>query len=330
MAAQAAQWLVRMSSDDEGERRRARTAFEDWKRADPRHAAAAAGMERLLGQVQTVRDNGSSGAGNAALAAALTKQGKGGRRIKAYAAALALICTLAAPGWLALHAYPPSYLLADVRVGTGKWKTQILEDGTRITLNSASAVNLRYDATRRAIELIQGEILVDVAKDSTRPFLIETRDGSMRALGTRFVVSREADSTVLSVLESTVTVQTADQRRAKLVDSTRVEAGQAVRIRADGVGPLTAIDPRSVDDAWQQHRLFVNEQPLSEVLDTLSRYRTGLIQYDAAAIGHIRISAVLPLDDTDRALQLLAANLPGLRVRTYTPYLVRVDVSSAP
>ncbi|AVJ26671.1 FecR family protein [Achromobacter spanius] len=329
LAAQAAQWIVALSADDGIERERARTQFEAWKRADPRHAAAAAGMERLLGQVSDVRSTGTGGAGNAAVASMLAMQGKR-RRIKTYVAALALTCTLAVPAWMALQAYPPSYLLADVRAGTGQWKTQTLADGTRITLNSASAVNLRYDAARRTIELLQGEILVDVAKDAARPFVIETRDGAMRAVGTRFVVSREEDSTVLRVLESKVTVQTADQRRARSAESALIEAGQAVRIRPDGLGLVTAIDPRSVEDAWAQHRLFVEDRPLAEVLDTLNRHRSGHIQYDAAAIGHLRISAVLPLDDTDRALQLLAANLPGLRIRTYTPYLVRVDLPAAP
>ncbi|MDH0090145.1 FecR domain-containing protein [Achromobacter mucicolens] len=329
LAAQAAQWIVALSADDGIERERARTQFEAWKRADPRHAAAAAGMERLLGQVSDIRSTGTSGAGNAAVAAVLAMHGKR-RRIKTHVAAMALACMLAVPAWLAFQAYPPSYLMADVRAGTGQWKTQTLADGTRITLNSASAVNLRYDAARRAIELLQGEILVDVAKDPARPFLIETGDGAMRALGTRFVVSRHENSTVLQVLESKVSVQTADQRRARSTESTLIEAGQAVRIRPDGLDPIDSIDPRSVEDAWAQHRLFVDDRPLSEVLDALNRHRSGHIQYDASAIGHLRISAVLPLDDTDRALQLLAANLPGLRIRTYTPYLVRVDLPAAP
>lgn len=329
MAALAAHWMVQMSSDVEETRRRAHQEFDAWKRADPRHAAAAANMERLLGQVHAVRDTGTSGAGNAALASVLAGQGKR-RRVKYYAAGLALACVLAVPAWLVMQAYPPSYLMADVRAGTGQWKTQTLSDGTRITLNSASAVNLRYDASRRAIELLQGEILVDVAKDASRPFLIETRDGSMRALGTRFVVSREASSTVLSVLESRVTVQTAQQREAKSADSTLVQAGQSVRIVPHSVGPVTQIDARSLESVWMQHRLFADDRPLTEVLDTLSRYRSGHIDYDAASIRHIRISAVLPLDDTDRALQLLAANLPGLRIRTYTPLLVRVDMPAVP
>jgi transmembrane sensor len=328
IAAQAAEWIVRLSCDDAAERVAARRDFDAWKAADRRHAAAAAGMERLLLQVESVRANGAGEPGSAALAAALDARGKRGR-LKTYAAAVLLACTLAAPGWLALQAYPPAWLTADLRAGTGQWKTQVLDDGTRISINSGTAVNLRYDARRRALELVQGEILVEVAKDAARPFLVETRDGSMRALGTKFLVSREDGATRLSVLESRVSVQTDAQRRSGSRESIVVEAGHAVRIRPDGTDPIVAIDSGQIEAGWQQHRLFVHDRPLAEVLDTLARHRRGLIQYDAQAIAGMRISAVLPLDDTDRAMQLLAANLPGLRVRSFTPYLLRVDFAPA-
>lgn len=328
LAAQAAEWIVLLSSDDDAQRRRARAQLDAWKRADPRHAAAAARMERLIGQADAVRGTGTSAQGAAALGAVLARPGKL-RRARTHAAALLLALALAVPAWVALQAYPPAYLLADLRAGTGQWKTQTLPDGTRIMLNSASAVNLRYDAARRAIELIQGEILVEVAKDAARPFLVETGDGSMRALGTRFIVSRGAASTRLQVLESSVRVQTAAQRRADGGDGITVAAGQQLRFTAGGAGALEPIDARAAEDAWNQHRLFIEDRPLSEVLDTLGRYRSGLLQYDAASLSRIRISAVLPLDDTDRALRLLAANLPGLRIRSYTPYLLRIDMPPA-
>lgn len=326
IAAQAAQWIVQLSCDDAAERQAARRAFDAWKAADPRHAAAAAGMERLLGQAEAVRANGTGEPGRAALAAALNARSTRGR-VKKYAAAALLGVILAAPAWLALQAYPPAWLMADLRTGTGQWKTQVLDDGTRISINSGTAVNLRYDARLRALELVQGEILVEVAKDAARPFLVETRDGSMRALGTKFLVSREEGATRLSVLESRVSVQTDAQRRSGSREAIVVEAGQAVRIRPDGTDPIAAVDASQIEDGWKQHRLFVHDRPLAEVLDTLARHRSGLLQYDAQAIAGIRISAVLPLDDTDRAMQLLAANLPSLRVRSFTPYLLRVDVA---
>lgn len=326
--AQAAQWVVQLSCDDGAEREAARRAFDAWKAADPRHAAAAAGIERLLGQTSALRASGAGAPGSAALAAALDTRNRRGR-FKAYAAAALLSLTLATPAWFALQAYPPAWLMADVRAGAGQWKTQVLEDGTRIRINSGTAVNLRYDARLRRLELVRGEILVEVAKDASRPFLVETEDGSMRALGTRYVVSREAGATRLTVLESRVSVQTAAQRREGTQDALVVTAGQSVRIRPDGTDPITAIDPDQVEDGWTQHRLFAQDRPLADVLDVLARHRRGLLQYDAQAIAGIRVSAVLPLDDTDRALRLLAANLPDLRLRSFTPYFLRVDVTPA-
>ena len=340
VAEQAAQWIVRLTADDEDERMQAREAFDAWKRADPRHAAAAKGMEQLIGRMQSVRvAAGSARPARAGLDAALAGKGKGKERhLKHIGVALALALVLAVPAWLALRAWPPAYLLADVRTATGQWETRTLADGTRITLNSASAINLRYDAQRRAVELVQGEILVDVAKDATRAFLVETTHGSIRALGTRFVVDRQTDATVLSMLESRVSVQTAEQREQQRItvvggeernEATQVDAGQRVRITASAVGPAEAIDAGSLTDAWRYRQLVVNDRPLAEVLDELARHRAGHIHYDARQIEGIRVSAVLPLNDTDRALKLLLTNFPTLRIRTVTPWLVLVDAPSA-
>ena len=70
---------------------------------------------------------------------------------------------------------------------------------------------------------------------------------------------------------------------------------------------------------------MVDDRPLPEVLDELARHRPGQLRYDRAQLDHIRVAAVLPLDDTDKALQLLLDNFPQLRVRMLTRYLVMVD-----
>lgn len=320
IAAQAAAWIVRLTDDDEAERERARAGFSAWKLADPRHAAAAAGMEGLLAQLGEVRAHagGSARPARAALGSVLAeaRPKRARRAIAALAAALALV---AGPAWLAANTYRPAWLLADLRVGAGRWQTHTLADGSRMTLNGASAVNLHFDAQRRTVELVQGEILVDVAKDAARPFVVDTPQASMRALGTRFTVARQGQATVLSMLESRVAVQ------AAAGGSASVGAGQRVTIDAAGVGAPAPIDPASIDDAWRLHQLVVSDRPLAEVLAQLERHRTGRIQYDPARLAGIRVSAVLPLDDTDRALQLLQASFPQLRVRSVTPWLVLVD-----
>ncbi|OFA07831.1 fec operon regulator FecR [Janthinobacterium sp. HH107] len=216
----------------------------------------------------------------------------------------------------------PAYLLADLRSPTGQWQSHILADGSRITLAGGSAVNVRFTAGERHVELVRGDILVDVAKDAQRPFIVDSRQAAIRALGTRFSVRREDGATILNMLESTVSAQV-PQHPAVVV-----RAGQRTRITRDGVGPLTPIDAVSVQQAWHAHQLVVDDQPLAEVLDELARHRPGQLHYNRAQIAGIRVAAVLPLDDTDKALQLLIDNFPQLRIRMLTRYLVMVDAPS--
>lgn len=315
LAEQAADWIVRLSADEAGERRAAESGFAAWKQADPRHAAAAARLEALLGRLDHIRDNGSQAPARQALRAARPRRTP--RRI---GAALALGAALLLPAWLALHSAPAPVLLADLRTGSGEWAERTLADGSRLSLNGNSAVDLEFDAKTRTIALLRGEILVDVAPDRDRPFVVSTAHGSIRALGTRFLVSREADATVLSMIESRVEVSIDGQPRPLVVG-----AGQRLRFTSGDAGELATVDGELLETAWQRHQLVVRNEPLGSVLDQLARHRPGLLRHDAAALAGLHVSAVLPLDDTDRALQLLINNFPGLRIRTLTPYLVVVD-----
>lgn len=313
IAEQAAHWIVQLSADDEHTRASARAGFAAWKAQDPLHARAAAGMESLLGQVHAVRgpSAGDTRPARAALAAVAPKR----RRHLAAGVAAAMLVLAASDR--------PAWLLADLRSPTGQWRTHTLADGSHITLSSDTAVNVRFTRGERHVELVRGEILVEVAKDARRPFFVDSRQAALRALGTRFTVRQQDEATILSMLESKVAVQL--PRHADTV----VAAGQRARITPSGVGPLEPFDAASLQDAWRAHQLVVDDRPLPEVLDELARHRPGQLRYDRAQLAHIRVAAVLPLDDTDQALQLLLDNFPQLRIRMLTRYLVMVDIPNA-
>lgn len=301
---QAAQWLVRMDDEPDAAEQE---AFRAWLASDPAHARA---VQALQGSLAPLRE-----LPRAPVRAALdsvTARSSGHRGLKV----LALAVVLALPAGLALQQFPPAYLLADIRTGVGEWSSQQLPDGSRIQLDGRSAVDLQFDAGTRTLRLLGGEILVDVAKDPTRPFVVVTEHGSVRALGTRFVVERLGDSTRLAMIESSTQVSSAG-------DSITVGAGQQVQFDAHGIQAPQAVDGNGLDQAWQQHQLVIREQPLNEVLERLARHHRGYLSYDAKALAGLKVSAVLPADDSERALRLLARSLP-IEVVQYTPWITRI------
>lgn len=309
---QAADWLIRLNQGELSDAERQQ--FESWKRQDPLHGAAADRMQGFVTRLQGLRNQ--SQPVKAALAASLENRRTPRRRGNGV---WLLLLALAVPSALMLRDGTSAYWLADLRTGPTEWRTQRLQDQSSITLGGNSAVDIAFDGHQRHIELLRGEILVEVAADPGRPFVVETEHGSMRALGTRFLVKREEQGTVLTMLESKVAA-----KGAAIQTTTQVDAGQQARITSDKVQMLGKVDRAGVADAWEHHQLVVQDQPLSQVLDELALHRTGLVRFDRETLAGLRVSAVLPLDDPDRALQLIADALP-VRVRHFTPWVVWVD-----
>lgn len=324
--AQAADWIVQLTADDEAASARARSEFERWKQQDVRHAQAAAGLQRVLDQMDAIRSTtqGHTRPAHTAINAALVGHQRT-RRIKKAGIAIVLACLCLVPAWKMAQTETAAYLMADMRTATGQRSEHALSDGTAMMMGSKSAVNIRFDRAARHVELVRGDILVDVAKDASRPFMVTTREGTMKALGTRFVVAREDGVTTLTMLESSVVVQTSDQLAQGSTVTRLVSAGEQIRITSSSTSPAAAVDIRDVSDAWQFGQIVALNQPLVEILDTLSRYRPGYIKYDRDELAGITMSVVLPMAEPDQALQLLVNSLPALRIRMLTPYLVYVD-----
>ncbi|WP_177431546.1 FecR family protein [Pseudomonas huaxiensis] len=320
LALQAAEWLVLLSADDPVEREQAERDYQQWKHLSPAHAEAAEGMERLLASLRGIRQEPASDQRLHRLIDGEVRFTERRRRNKRLGAALGLSLMLLVPGWLTWQHYPGALLFADLDTATGQWQETRLEDGSRLILAGGSAVNLHFTASGREVELLRGEIRVEVAADAQRPFQVLTREGSIRALGTRFVVSKQAEATDLSMLESKV-VARAREGQGEAV----VAAGQQVRIHRDGLDTLQVIDPQATDQAWQQHRLLARGLPLSQVLEQLERQYVGVLSFDREALASIQVFASLPLDNPQRALQLLEASLP-IEVSRVTPWLTRVQL----
>ncbi|CAM4024313.1 Protein FecR [Pseudomonas reidholzensis] len=204
--------------------------------------------------------------------------------------------------------------LADQRTASGERRRLELPDGSQLTLNSDSAVNLGFDASQRGLVLLAGEIMIETAADP-RPFFVTTGQARLQALGTRFVVRQHLGITQLSVLEHAVAVQ--PQLAGQAV---RIEAGQGMRCNSREV--LEQHKLALGEGEWANGRLVIDGWPLERVLAELGRYRPGYLGC-APQVAGLRVSGSFPLDDPEQALVALARALP-IEVRRHTRYWVRV------
>lgn len=320
VAEQAAEWLMRL--EDGADQPDLQAQFQQWQAQDPAHAEAVQQLQGLIHQLEGLRPQ--SGIAHQALQAGVKPHRKQAKRA---ANMLAALLVFALPVGMLLQHYPLAYWLSDLHTATAEWQSARLPDQSHITLNGHTAVDVDFSGKLRALHLHQGEILVDVAKDAARPFVVNTPQGSVTALGTRFVVSQRGDVTEVAMLESKVRVASG-RSSGEAGPVAEIVQGEAIEITPHGLGKAHAIDPVSISDAWRLHQLVVQDQPLPEVLATLARHRKGYLRFDAGSLARYQVTAVLPLDDTDRALALLTESFP-LRVKRFTPWLVTVQDAAA-
>ena len=285
-------------------------AFERWRTAKPEH-------ERAWQRVQQMGQRLHAAPGG--VASSVLRRGAGPDRVPARRKVLGGLGLLAATGGLAsltMDTPPWRTALADLRTGPGERRHVSLPDGTRVALNSGTAADVHFDARERRLRLHAGELLVTTAHDTSRPFVVETREGRVRALGTRFSVRRTAEAAIAQVFEGAVEV-TPDGLPAAVL---RLSAGQQARFTAGHVDGPHAADPLST--AWERGLLVVQRWRLADVVAELSRHRGGVLRCDPA-VADLVVSGVYPLDDTDGVLASLARVLP-IHVQHTSRYWVTV------
>ena len=237
------------------------------------------------------------------------------RRPQRRVAVQVLLALMAAPAaWLLVR----HDMLADYRSGVGERREVSLPDGGTVVLNTDSAVDVAYGASERRLTLRRGEVLVQTRPDhaGSRPFIVATCHGRIRALGTRFIVRVDDDGSRVTVLEHAVEITP----RAPSATVRTLVAGQHSRFDANHTGLPTPAPLQA--DAWARGMLAVQDMRLDTFAFELSRYRPGLLRVEPQVAG-LRLSGAFQLDDTDAVLDSLARMLP-VDVLYRTPYWVTI------
>ena len=300
----AADWAVRLHAGGLDVQEHA--ALQRWIDSDSRHAAELEFAQQTwaaLGELQLDAAVHRQRPPPAGVAPRRAQR----RRPWRVAASVALLLVVAGVGWL----QGPQALLqmqADYLTAKGEVRMVRLIDGSTVELDSSSAIRLDFDGEQRRISLLAGSAIFDVAPmvgQETRPFVVQSAGGQTRALGTRFVVGREADDQAwVGVLQHSVALTQQDRAQ-----TTVLHEGQAARYRAqDGVSGLPDFDLARAT-SWRRGVLVFDRQPLAKVVEELNRYRPGRVVLSNADLANREVSAVFRLDMLDQALGTLTEEL---------------------
>ncbi|PIF11423.1 FecR domain-containing protein [Janthinobacterium sp. 13] len=308
---QAAEWLTVLMSEQASKAEHA--AWQRWRGADPEHERAWQHIEAV-----SQRFNGLHRGAAAQALAGTQRQAVNGKRRQV----LAWLGVAAGGGMLAAQTGVwdgVRALRADYRTATGERRVVALADGSVLSLNTGSAVNVRFDASRRLIELLAGEVLVTSGHGagSDAPLEVATREGRVRALGTRFAVRQQDGYSTVDVFERAVEIRPRDDVGAPLL----LAAGRGTAFSRHAPDAPHAIDVHA--HAWSHGQLIVDDVTLGDFLADLARYRPGVI-HCAPEVAQLRLSGVFPLADTQRILNMLPNSLP-VQVRSRTRYWVSVE-----
>lgn len=303
---QAIHWLLRLRNNH-GNSRLSRQC-EQWRAEHHEHELAWQRVQSLQAELSH-NLRAVPGAQVALNTLENSAQGLGRRQaLKLLSGAL----LLGSATWLAKDASPWQQWSADYATATGERRGFQLPDGTRIELNTASAVDLDYTAQQRLIKLTRGEILVtcggaDEGSAFERPLRVQSRHGVYEPQGARFVLRQDSDCTRLSVTSGRVAIN---------AGGTSIEAlaGQSYLIDHHHV---RSAPPLNMDvGAWADGLIVTRNMRLGDFLTEVGRYRQGFLSC-ASDVADLRLSGVFRLEDTDKLLAILPRTLPvQLRYRT--------------
>ncbi len=276
-ADEAGRWDARLRAPDCTAAERA--DFAAWCDADPLHRAA---FERLQTIVATLRHDRSRADVRALRDEALHAMGTRRRHRMAWAAAVASVMVVGA-------ALAVRFAGAEIyATGIGERSTFTLADGSTVELNAQSRIQVHYSESQRRVELVKGQVLFNVAKNTSRPFVVRAGNRNIVAVGTRFDVRLDPGSVQVTLIEGKVRVE---QQSAQRQDAVLLTPGKQLLARSGRAPSVRSIDVAKVT-GWHDGRIFLDDLPLAEAVAEMNKHSAVQIIVDDPALAQWRVSGM--------------------------------------
>ncbi len=221
---------------------------------------------------------------------------------------LAITCGLLGYGTWNTWVSQPVFQMAS-NTGIGEIKHESLADGSVLTMNANSQVEITYYRNSRRVKLNKGEVVFDVSRDPSRPFIIDSGDARVTVLGTHFAVNRLSSLVRVSVKQGRVRVETQDADANSLFAPIVLRDGEVAEVFKGQ--PPRRIQRQAADAfMFQQGAIVFDWATLDEIAETLSRYHATPILADAHYAQHSHVTAVVQTSDIEGFLQSLPRIAP--------------------
>jgi transmembrane sensor len=185
-----------------------------------------------------------------------------------------------------------------------------LKDGSRISINTGSDLEVALGARRRGVTLTSGEAWFEVANDADRPFVVAAGKVRVRALGGAFSVRRRGEGCDVLVTEGAVEAWLDGGGRAP----TRMPAG-CKGVIDDGRDPIVIQEPQEIERtlSWRSGMITLDGQSLAEAAQEFNRYNARQIVITDSSLARRRFVGLFRTNDPEGFAAAVAATI-GVRV----------------
>lgn len=278
-----------------------------WLEESPDHAEAYAATRATWDRLGALQDEPAMRAIKARVEARVRTRTRRRRipglgRSLALAAGVAAIAVAGVLGWRFLQPVPPPPAVFATAVGEQYSAT--LEDGSAITLNTGTRLEARIGADARRLVLRRGEALFEVRPDVARPFTVQVGDGTVTALGTRFLVRHYGVQSTVTLLEGSVEVRDARNRAVVLWPAEQArfdDSGAAIAVRRVDLDAVTG---------WTRGWLIFHDEPLAQAVAEVNLYSEHKLRLGDPSLAQLPISGNFRLGDSASIARALAVLLP--------------------
>ncbi|MDM3870969.1 FecR domain-containing protein [Porticoccus sp. W117] len=208
--------------------------------------------------------------------------------------------------------------------GVGEQRTITLEDGSQVSLNTATQLLIEMSDNQRRVILERGEAFFDVSEDPVRPFVVELGQKQVTVLGTSFNIFKTPDAYQVAVVEGLVALHDPMEPVDDVaVDLSNLKQGIAAPrkglLRAGWLASystdskhLDVVQPESMTrySDWRKGWIQFDKEPMSDVVKELNRYAAKKILIEDKAVMDVNVTALVSVTELSATLNGLEQLLP--------------------